>query len=520
MMAPWRQLLKCAKHTLDIIYTWTFNFYFFIVHFTKHFWGLTYKWTFNFYFLNEKKLWFYLPPNIPNKPRGWCVLFDYGRSISRNKYGLHDWFIVVKPRIFIWFNVVGLRNMKKIWFKVKTHKIDLFQLRFSKKSFKPRFMGVTRVLELRKVFILEFLQSFSTRFNKVNLFLYLISWLSYVRYIISTSFSFGFYYMQSFLFILFIDSCLTDDEPLWEPIEWSLIQTWILFIFIFGWIAENLIVSRYGSYTGRDKRVWMAWYKTFWLVEIYYVINFLVTVIFVIVPYYFEQNYSLAFVYSWWHWYSRVFFFKFISLFTIIILLSYCLQIGLRWLSWRKGLVIILLINVFLAYLIYTHFIISFFGYFTDPIWYQKTRPNDYIQLSHEPSRWGWGPSKKDHFTYHNVKTVFWYKNDGPFASAFLLMNMYVFLSLFFVYIWWVTLFRRVYSTKEIPLTYTTYCISSLKQFFYCFLGLYIFIFFSYIINYWRLPIEYLGGLDNVSWFTNLFYIICDYPTFLVSIFF
>jgi len=33
------------------------------------------------------------------------------------------------------------------------------------------------------------------------------------------SFSFGFYYIQGFVFLLFIDACLTDDEPLWEPIE-------------------------------------------------------------------------------------------------------------------------------------------------------------------------------------------------------------------------------------------------------------------------------------------------------------
>lgn len=64
--------------------------------------------------------------------------------------------------------------------------------------------------------------------------------------------------MHGFIFILFIDACLTDDEPLWEPIEWSLVQTWILFIFGFAWVAENLIVSRYGSYAGRDKRVWMS----------------------------------------------------------------------------------------------------------------------------------------------------------------------------------------------------------------------------------------------------------------------
>ena len=333
------------------------------------------------------------------------------------------------------------------------------------------------------------------------------------------SFSFGFYYLQGCVFILFIDAWITDDEPLWEPIEWSLVQTWILIIFMFGWIGENLIVSRYGSYTGRDKRVWMAWYKTFWLVEVYYLINFAAVAMFIIIPFYFELNYSLSFVYTWWHWYSRVFFFKFISLFSIVLYTSYLLQMSVRWLNWRKGLVLIILINIFLSYLIYTHFIMSFFGYFTDPIWYQKTRTNDYVQLSHEPSRWGWGPAKKDHFTYHNVKTVFWFKNDGPFASAFLLLHLYVFLSLFFIYIYWITLFRRVYSMKEIPLTYTTYCVSTLKQFFYSFLMIYGFIFVSFITQYWRLPIEFFWGINVTSWWGNFIVIMSDYIWFILTLF-
>ena len=33
------------------------------------------------------------------------------------------------------------------------------------------------------------------------------------------SFSFSWYYLNGFAFVLFIDACLTDDEPLWEPIE-------------------------------------------------------------------------------------------------------------------------------------------------------------------------------------------------------------------------------------------------------------------------------------------------------------
>ena len=81
--------------------------------------------------------------------------------------------------------------------------------------------------------------------------------------------------------------------------------------------------------------------------------------------------------------------------------------------------------KVVLNKFLYINFIMSFFSYFTDPLWYQKTRTIDYIQLSHEPLKWGWGSSKRDHFSYHKISTVFWYKNDIPFAGAFLLLNFF-----------------------------------------------------------------------------------------------
>lgn len=366
-----------------------------------------------------------------------------------------------------------------------------------------------------------FLFSFENTSSKLAYFIsYYIKQLAQTLSLLNLkTFSFGFLYLRGLFVVLFIDACLTDDEPLWEPIEWSLVQTWILFVFTFAWIAENLIVSRYGSYSGRDKRVWMSWYKTFWLIEGYYVINYGAACLFVIVPFYYETNYNLSFVYSWWHWYTRVFFFKFISVYAIVILLASVLQVGVRWLNWKKSLVIIVLINSFLAYLIYTHFFMAFFGYFTDPIWYQKTRSIDYVQLSHEPAKWGWGPAKKDHYTYHGVKTVLWFKNDGPFASSFLLFHTFLFVCLFLTFIYWITLYRRVYSMKEVPLTFTTYCVSSLKQFFYFFLGLYIFVFLSYLSNYWRFPIELNFITDEISWLTNLINIVIDYPYFLISIF-
>jgi hypothetical protein len=213
------------------------------------------------------------------------------------------------------------------------------------------------------------------------------------------------------------------------------------------------------------------------------------------------------------------FFFKFISLFSIILFLGYFLQISIRWFNWKKLFYLILLINMFLGYLLYTQFFISFFGYFTDPRWHSKTRLIDYIQLSHEPSRWGWGDIKRDHFTHHRSKTVFWFKNDGPFASAFLFFNFLFFISLFSVYLYWVALIRRVYVTQEVTFTYTTYCISTLKQFFYCFLLLFVFVFLSYFFIYWRTPNEFLWIINSVSWFDNFIVVLKDYPLFLKQIF-
>jgi len=328
----------------------------------------------------------------------------------------------------------------------------------------------------------------------------------------------GFLYLRGLFILFFIDACLTDDEPIWEPVEWSLVQSWIMFIFLFAWIAENLITSRFGSYTGRDKRVWFSWYKTFWLIEGWYVLSLGAACLFVMVPFYYEINYSVSFVVSWWNWYSRIFFFKFVSMYTIILLLAYFLQINLRWFNWKKSMFIVIFINFFLSYLLYVHFFMSFFGYFTDVNWYHKTRLVDYIQLSHEPNKWSWGNSKRDHFSYHKTSTVFWFKNDGPFAAAFLFFHLFVFLSLFLLYIYWLTLIRKIYATQEVTFTYTTYCISALKQFFYFFFFFYIFIFLSFIFNYLRTPVEFFWILNSNSWFVNFYDILVhDYVKFLID---
>ena len=327
----------------------------------------------------------------------------------------------------------------------------------------------------------------------------------------------GALYLRGLLILFFFDAALTDDEPLWEPIEWSLTQSWIMFIFMFAWIGENLISSRYGSYTGRDKRVWFSWYKTFWLVEGWYLISLGATALFVIIPFYHELTYTLPLIVSWWNWYSRVFIFKFIAVYSLLLYIAYYIQLNIGVFHWRKILFLVLLVNVMLSYLLYTHFFITFFAYFTDPNWYHKTRLIDYIQLSHEPSKWSWGNAKRDHFSYHKSTTVFWFKNDIPFGSAILLFHVMFFICLFTLYLYWLTLFRRIYTTQEVTFTYTTYCISSLRQFYYYFSGIYLLVLFSFVVQYWRSPIENTWVVNAQSLMKLIIEIIISYGTFLCN---
>ena len=329
--------------------------------------------------------------------------------------------------------------------------------------------------------------------------------------IFKTSIGDGIGIIRGLFIIFFFDSLLIDDEPLWEPIEWSMVQSWILFIFLFGWVAENLIVSRYGSYTGRDKRIWFAWYKTFWGVELMYLVSLAGAILCVMSPFYSEVNYLLSYTFSWWNWYTRVFFFKFISIYVIVLFIAYILQLNVRFFNWKKSFFLILIINFFISYLLYIHFFMSFFGYFTNTNWYNSTRMVDYVQLSHEPHKWAWGNKKRDHFSYHKSSTVFWFKNDGPMGEAFMFIHFFIFLATFFLSLYWVVFIRRVYVTQEISYTYTTYAISSLKQFFYFFLLLYLFVFFSFVISYWRLPVEFVWILNTYSWFSTFFSVCLHY---------
>ena len=344
----------------------------------------------------------------------------------------------------------------------------------------------------------------------LNIILNLKLFLFYFKNIVLTTFRDGFLYLRGLFIIFFIDSCVTDDEPLWEPIEWSLVQTWLLFIFFFSWVVENLICSRYGAYTGRDKRVWFSLYKWFWLFEGFWMGSLLVACLFILVPFYYEITYSISSIVTWWNWYNSLFFFKFISIYVIILFLGLIIQINTRWVNWKKIFFLSFFILLILNYIFFSHFIYVFFLYFTNTNSYNILNWIDYANLSVGPNHWHWGPSSRDHFTYHKSLTVFWVKNDIPFLGAFLFIHLLFFLFLFFLVLKWFIFFRRIWTTKDVTYNSVTFNTSSLRQFFYYFLLFFIFTFMSFINQYYRFPVELLPFKFKSEVFNSFLNIIFD----------
>nr|AEV66659.1 hypothetical protein [Oxytricha trifallax] len=90
---------------------------------------------------------------------------------------------------------------------------------------------------------------------------------------------------------------------------------------------------------------------------------------------------------------------------------------------------------------------------------------------------------------------------------------------MFFTYIYWLILLRRIYTTKEITFTFATFCVSSLKLNFFFFFLMYILIIISFVVCYWRFPIEFFWLINSSSWFFHFLIILKDYCSFFFSIF-
>ena len=267
--------------------------------------------------------------------------------------------------------------------------------------------------------------------------------------------------------LLLLDAILIDDEPIFEPVEWSLWQTWLLFMFGFAWIGENLITSRYGAYTGRDRRVWYSWYKSFWLIDAYFIACIGAAALFVIVPFYYEITYRAAFMYQWWYSFTALFFWGQALLGCAALVILNIAHASLPFSSWRRIFFFVLLVLVLLAYAHFWQWLSALWAFFADVSWYAHARPADMIQFSHEPARWGWGIAARDHQSYHHTPTIFWYRADGPYAASILLFVFMQAWTLFFVLLFLVTLLRVIWTTRDVSYTYFTYTSTAIRQYLY-----------------------------------------------------
>lgn len=298
----------------------------------------------------------------------------------------------------------------------------------------------------------------------------LCDWLAYLRNKLIFR---NWVYLRNLLVILALDSLVVDDEPLWEPLEWSILQTWVIYIYIFAWIAETLFSSRYGAFTNRDKIVWAGLYKVYTYLKLWFILNIVFITLFVTMPFFFEITYSISYIVVWWQWFNSLFFFKFTLTFSLILILSTYLRLSVRLIHPRKVILLAYISLFVILYLFYFNAMSLILGYFTDINAFQKSGWSDSLRLVHGPSKWGWGNSSRENFSYHKTTTTFWYKNDPLIASSLLFLHIFIFKFLLFFIIQLITLVRVLYTSGEVSFTYINYFYISTREFYYfiCSLG-------------------------------------------------
>ena len=309
----------------------------------------------------------------------------------------------------------------------------------------------------------------------------------------------GFIYIRNLLFLFILDGLLLDDEPIWEPLEWSLLQTWLLFIFIFAWIAEVLFSSKYGSYTNRDKKVWIGLHKTYWFFQLWFIMNIFIVMIFVTLPFYFEITYSISYLVVWWNWFNSFFFFKLTFVFSFVLILTRVTNFYIRWCDPKLSAIFVFLISCLLGYLLFFNFLITFFSFFSDVDIFTKTGWVEFDALSQGPLKWGYGSAERDHFSYHKTTLSFWFKNDPQIAGSMLFLNLFIFFYLFFLFIFSLSILRAMVSNTEFTFNNLSFFFSSVKQFYYLIIFLIFLLFMSVLYSLIRFPFE-------LFWFTKLLY--------------
>lgn len=312
----------------------------------------------------------------------------------------------------------------------------------------------------------------------------------------------GLMYLRNIFLIILIDGLVFDDEPVWEPIEWGMVQTWLLFLFMFTWVAEVLFSSRFGSYTNRDKKVWLGLHKAYWLFQLWFILNMFIVTIFVTLPFYFEITYSISYIVLWWNWFNSIFFFKITTIFSLILIILGGIKFQLRWMSASRLLVLFIIILLLIAYLLYFNFIHTFFAFFSSDVnAFSKNGWLDFNRATHGPLKWGYGSASRDHFSFHKITTTFWYKNDPLIAASMLFLNLFLFFYLFFLFFQTLVMVRLLYKNNTVSYNNLTMFYASVKQFYYMLLFFLFLILLCFVYQLVRFPFEYL-------WFNRFFFFV------------
>ena len=306
-----------------------------------------------------------------------------------------------------------------------------------------------------------------------------------------------------YLVIIIFDLFLLDDEPLWEPLEWSLIQTWLLYIYLFSWISENIQSSNLGSYSSRDKKVYTGLFKSWWFVEFWFCFNIIIACIFIATPFYFETNYYLSNLNTWWNWFNKFFFLKLSHILMYSIYLSYFLLILNKWYNWKIKFIISFIIILFISYFIFFIIFNFLFFYSTDYFRFKRLNWLNYFTISKGPNRWNYGVDSKydkDKFNYHKTPWKFWFKNDSLYSSIFIIINWFILLSFFFLYIKWVVFLKYIFINKKTSFTFVNFIYSNFFNFF-------IFYFFLFVFCVLSLYYQFLRYASGLFYFNKINFI-------------
>ena len=308
---------------------------------------------------------------------------------------------------------------------------------------------------------------------------------------------FDFFHLRTLYCLLSIfgafalELLLIDDEPFWEPVEWSVFSSWFLFYSAWTWFLAVYLSSRYGSYSPQDRVVWEGLYKVNIFFEFFLFFYMLFITIFVTLPFYYEVTYSVSNIVLWWSVYNMRIFLKVGLLFSVSYKILHFLRTQLRWFGTFRLLFFLLILFIIMSVLLFFLFINFILAPISDIYSYIRRGWMGLEQLTQGPCKWGSGPSSRDHFSYHKSSTIFWFKNDPLLSGSLFFFCLLFYLYVFFLYMQVFFLLCSLAISRRASFNNLSVLICSFRKF-----GIFIYLFWlffvvAFIYNIIRLPINF-----------------------------